>query len=45
MPGGSASGAIHPQVHIIEQRPRPYWESGENSFEDWNQEQREGVFS
>ncbi|CAF1403836.1 unnamed protein product [Adineta ricciae] len=43
VPKGSASEAIQPQVHIIEQRPRPYWESGENSFEDWNQEQREGV--
>lgn len=22
------------QVHIIEQKPKPYWETGEDSFED-----------
>ncbi|CAF1363956.1 unnamed protein product [Adineta steineri] len=27
------------QVNIVEQNPKPYWESGENSFDEWNQYQ------
>ncbi|CAF2452580.1 unnamed protein product [Rotaria sp. Silwood2] len=29
------------QIYIIEQRTKPYWETGEDSVEDWHQDQTE----
>jgi hypothetical protein len=36
------SPSEYPQVHIIERSTKPYWESGEGSFEDWSHDQSSG---
>jgi hypothetical protein len=41
VPQDLTSNSQHPQVHIIEQQTRPYWENGEGSFDEWNQNQPE----
>ncbi|CAF0847375.1 unnamed protein product [Rotaria sp. Silwood1] len=38
----SLPGEQNSQVYIIEQKTKPYWETGEGSFEEWHQDQAEG---
>jgi hypothetical protein len=43
LPQRSISEPESRQVHIIEQKTKPYWETGDGSSEDWNQYQPEGL--